>query len=87
MDWIKEQLCREPKMRDMIIILEYISQMMLKQGCRQEMRPSRESKRQKASAIEWLKQYDNDARTILQTIYLPYVISNLKESVSDDLKT
>jgi len=74
-------------MRDLIIIFEYISQMMLKQGCRQEMRHSREGKPQKTSAIGWLKQCDNDARTILQTIYFPHVISNPKESVSDDFKT
>jgi hypothetical protein len=85
-DWIKEQLCGELKMRDLIIILEYISQVMLKQGCRQKTRPSRETKRRKINAIGWLKQYDNNARTILQTIYLPHLISNPKEYVSDHLK-
>jgi hypothetical protein len=85
-DWIKEQLCEEPKMCDLIIILEYISQVMLKQRYCPKMRPSRECKRRKAKAIGWLQQYDNDARAILQTIYLPHLISNPMKYVREDLK-
>jgi hypothetical protein len=86
MDWIKDRLGREPKQIDLTHILEYISQIMFMRKYPPSMRPTRDSKRRKLPAIDWLKTYDDYVYLILQHVDLVDLTSNPKNYIRDDLK-